>query len=150
MVTHINGKSNLALPAEDGQDRRRHPRLRLSYFLRLFRPGYSEGIETKTEDLSCDGFYCISDRPVLPDEVIECELRIPGEQASDSTGADLVLRGRAQVVRVVPDELEPRFGVACRLEGYTVDQHSTDLAHIARLHTDEATDEPIIQILQRG
>jgi hypothetical protein len=80
---------------------------------------------------------------------MECELLIPGEQASDPTGADLVLRGRAEVVRVVPDELEPRFGVACRLEGYTVDRHNTDLAHLARSQNDEATDEPIIHSLQR-
>ena|ERR1700733_11522123 len=114
------------MPPEDGQDRRRHPRLPLSYLLRLFRPGYSEGIETKTEDLSCDGFYCISDHPVLPNERIECELRIPGEYVSHSKESDLVLRCQAEVVRVVPDELAPRYGVACRLEGYTLDGLITD------------------------
>jgi len=106
-------------------ERRRHPRLRLSYLLRLFRPGNSTGIETTTEDLSCDGFYCISDHPVQPHERIECELLIPSEQLGESTEPDLVLRCRAEVVRVVPDRLAPRFGVACRLEDYTINRNLT-------------------------
>jgi hypothetical protein len=106
-------------------ERRRHPRLRLSYLLRLFRPGNSAGIETTTEDLSCDGFYCISDHPVQPHELIECELLIPSEQLGESSEPDLVLRCRAEVVRVVPDRLAPRFGVACRLEDYTINRNLT-------------------------
>jgi hypothetical protein len=104
-------------------ERRRHPRLRLSYLLRLFRPGQSAKIETTTEDLSCDGFYCISDHPVQPHERIECELLIPSEQLGESSEPDLVLRCRAEVVRVVPDRLAPRFGVACRLEDYTINRN---------------------------
>src|ERR1700722_14758943 len=84
-------------------ERRRHPRLRLSYLLRLFRPGYAAGIEPTTEDLSCDGFYCISDHPVAPHEMSECELLIPSDQTGDAWESDLVLRCRAEVVRVVPD-----------------------------------------------
>jgi hypothetical protein len=65
-----------------------------------------------TEDVSCDGFYCILDRPILHHERIECELLIPG----DPWASDLVLSYRAEVVRITKDPLEPRFGVACRLE----------------------------------
>jgi hypothetical protein len=110
-----------AVPAEAGPERRRHPRLRLSYLLRLFRPGQPVAIEIKTEDLSCDGFYCISDRPVLLHERIECELLIPGEPRE----SDLVLCCRAEVVRVTEDPLELRFGVACRFEAYTVNRNIT-------------------------
>jgi hypothetical protein len=118
----VSGQSLLRQPgvaAEAAPERRHHPRLRLSYRLRLFRPGQSVGIETKTEDLSCDGFYCISDRPILRHERIECELLIPGEPGD----SDLVLRCRAEVVRVTKEPLEPRFGVACRLEAYTVNHN---------------------------
>src|SRR5579871_1053031 len=104
-------------------ERRRHPRLRLSYLLRLFRPGNTAGIETTTQDLSCGGFYCISDHPVQPHEQIECELLIPSEQLGESSEPDLVLRCRAEVVRVVEDRLAPRFGVACRLEDYTINRN---------------------------
>ena len=104
-------------------DRRRHPRVRLSYLLRLFQHGHSAGIETQTEDLSCGGFYCILDHPVLPNEKIECELLIPGELPGDPWDSDLVLRCRAEVVRVDPDPLASTFGVACRLEAYTVNRN---------------------------
>jgi hypothetical protein len=112
-----------AMRTDGGIDRRRHPRLRLSYLLRLLRPGHSTGIQTQTEDLSCDGFYCIADHPVLPQEMVECELLIPGELAGDPLESGLVLRCRAEVVRVVPDPLAPRFGIACRLEAYTVNRN---------------------------
>ena len=75
-----------AMRTDGGIDRRRHPRLRLSYLLRLLRPGHSTGIQTQTEDLSCDGFYCIADHPVLPQEMVECELLIPGELAGRPSG----------------------------------------------------------------
>jgi PilZ domain-containing protein len=113
----------LAVPTDGGTDRRRHPRVRLSYLLRLFRPGDSAGIETQTEDLSCDGFDCILDQPILPHERIECELLIPGEWAGDPRQSDLVLRCRAEVVRVVPDPVRPMFRAACRIEGYTVNRN---------------------------
>lgn len=109
------------VPAEAGQERRRRPRLPLSYLLRLFRPGQPVGIEIKTEDLSCDGFYCMSDRPVPLHERIECELLIPGEAAE----SDLVLRCRAEVVRVTKNPFEQKFGVACRLEAYAVNRSIT-------------------------
>jgi len=111
------------MPTDGRTNRRRYPRVRLSYLLRLFRPGQSAGIETQTEDLSCEGFYCISEHHILAHERIECELLIPGEQAGDPWESDLVLRCREQVVRVVPDPLELTFGVACRLEGYTVNRN---------------------------
>src|SRR5579862_348276 len=109
--------------ADGGTDRRRHPRLRLSYVLRLFRPEHSARIETQTEDLSSDGFYCISTQAILPHEMVECELLIPAEPAGDARESDLVLRCRAQVVRVVPDPLARTFGVACRLEAYTFNRN---------------------------
>lgn len=116
---------NTAMPTHSRADRRRHPRVRLCYLLRLFRAGHSVGIKTQTEDLSCDGFYCISDRPILPNERIECELLIPGgERPGDPWDSDLVLRCRAEVVRVVSDPPDSTFGVACRLEGYTLNRKS--------------------------
>src|SRR5579863_1485540 len=108
----------LMMKSSSVMERRRHPRLRLSYLLRLFRPG------TTAQGLSCDGFYCISDHPVQPHERIECELLIPSEQLGESSEPDLVLRCRAEVVRVVADRLAPRFGVACRLEDYTINRNS--------------------------
>jgi hypothetical protein len=117
---------NMLLPktvTEDAPDRRRRPRLRLAYPVRLRHLGDEEPVETKTEDLSCEGFFCISDHLFSPHETVECELVIPsGEPCQPVPEHDIVLRCRAEVVRVVPAGPGGMFGVACRLADYFIDQ----------------------------
>jgi hypothetical protein len=103
-----------------GLDRRDRPRLKLAFPLVLFRSGEADRIETKTEDVSCDSFFCVSDRPFSPDDRLECELLIPGDKLSSVPENDLHVRCRARVVRVVANGLHRGFGVACRLEDYTI------------------------------
>src|SRR5579863_5200999 len=83
-------------------DRRRRPRLRLAYPLRLHRPGETSRIETKTLNISCEGFFCITDRIFSPRETLECELVILGEELRQPLEHNIILRCRAEVVRVVP------------------------------------------------
>jgi hypothetical protein len=110
----------------DLTDRRRRPRLRLAYSVRLFRPGQTMRVETKTEDVSCEGFFCITDRAFVPHETLECELVIPGEQPERRVEQEMVLHCKAEVVRVVPQLGAPQlgniaYGVAIRLGDYTID-----------------------------
>jgi hypothetical protein len=101
-------------------DRRRRPRLRLAYPLRIHIPEESTCVETKTEDLSCEGFSFISERSFSLHQVLECELVIPGEEVGRPIGRNLVLRGRAQVVRVVTKGHAGTFGLACQLKDYAI------------------------------
>jgi hypothetical protein len=103
----------------DVPDRRSRPRLRLSYPLFLFRLGEASGIETRTEDISCEGFFCISESPFALHEMVECELVIPAGEPRNPTDRDLLMRCRAHVIRVVRQR-SSGFGVACRLEDYTL------------------------------
>ncbi len=112
-----------------GPDRRCHPRLRLALPLVLFRPGEAGRIETKTEDISCDSFYCFSDRSFSPDDRLECELLIPGDEMSSVPEDDLFLRCQVQVVRVVAKG-QLGFGVACRLEDYTICRSAKELTRL--------------------
>jgi hypothetical protein len=91
--------------AGEALDRRRRPRLRLAYSLRLRRPGATAAVETTTEDISCEGFYCISPLPFAPDEKLECELVIPTEEPGHPLDL-VVLRCRARVIRVVKHKQE--------------------------------------------
>ena len=111
---------NRVVITDDERDRRRRPRLRLAYSLRLRRTGETTEVIARTEDINCDGFYCIAQRPFLPREWLECELVIPGDELGFPSGTGLVLRCRAEVVRIVPVGLKSEFGLACRLEDYTV------------------------------
>jgi hypothetical protein len=104
----------------DLQDRRRRPRLRLAYPLRLSRRGETSQIEAKTQDISCEGFFCITDRILFPLETLECELVIPCDEARRPLEHRMFLRCRAEVVRVVPQAYESAFGVACRIADYTI------------------------------
>jgi hypothetical protein len=103
-----------------GPDRRFRPRLRLALPLVLFQSGETERIQTTTEDVSCDSFYFVSDHPFSPDDRLECELLIPGDDLSSVPEDDLCLRCGVRVVRVEERGPQLGFGVACKLEDYNV------------------------------
>ena len=103
----------------DSPDRRRRPRLRLAYSVRLQRPGEATSTDTKTEDVSCEGFFFLTDRRFSPRESLDCELVIPGEDPDWMAEHGIVLRCRVEVVRVVP-QADESYGVACRLSDYSV------------------------------
>lgn len=104
-------------------DRRCRPRVRLALPVVLFRSD-AERIETRTEDVSCDSFYCISDHTFTLGDRLECELLIPGDELSSVPADDLLLRCRVRIVRVVAQGFQRGFGVACRLEDYSIGRHA--------------------------
>jgi hypothetical protein len=99
-------------------ERRNSTRLKLTSAVRIHRRGELQAVETVTEDLSSEGFYCISERPFSPHEWLECELTISSAQPSAPLDKGLVLRCTAEVVRLLP--AGPRFGLACRFENYSL------------------------------
>jgi hypothetical protein len=57
-----------------------------------------------------------------PHETLECELVIPSDEPGRLVEHDMVLRCRAEVVRVAPRGPGGSFGVACRFADYTIDR----------------------------
>jgi hypothetical protein len=110
-------------PRADTLERRRRTRLKLTYPVRIRRPGESKGVETQTEDLSCEGFYCISERPFSPQEWLECELVVFGGGCGSPGEKDLILSFMAEVLRVIP--AEKGFGLACRFGNYPLGRKAT-------------------------
>ena len=106
----------------DAPDRRRRPRLKLAYPLRLFRPGKGSRIDTKTEDISCEGFFCITGSLLSPNEQLECELVIPAGHNGWVHDEPIVRRCRVEVVRVERQKENLFFGVACRVADYTIER----------------------------
>src|SRR5271155_843174 len=99
-------------------NRRRVTRFELTYRVLLSRPGEAFVVVTNTANVSCNGFYCISERPFLPHEKLECELAIPLGRPGDPLTNDLIMHAAVEVVRVMPIGIGKSFGLACRLEGY--------------------------------
>lgn len=93
--------------------------------MRLQRSGESTATETKTEDVSCEGFFFITNRKLSPQETLVCELVIPGEDSDWPAEHGIVLRCRAEVVRVVA-RADESYGVACRVADYTVAHSATE------------------------
>lgn len=101
-------------------ERRRRPRLRLACPVRLHRTGETSWIETKTEDISCEGFYCVTGQVFSIPETLECELVIPSGELG-TQDHEMVLRCRAEVVRIEPQADNKAYGIACRLMDYNLD-----------------------------
>jgi PilZ domain len=105
-------------------DRRGRQRLKLPYAVVLHRLGEVSGVKTTIEDISSDGFYCLSAQPFSPNEKLHCEIVIPNQDSASSTEGSLLLRCRAEVVRVMADGRTPGYGLACRLQHYTIVRQS--------------------------
>jgi len=97
-------------------ERRKRERTTVHWFLRLFRNGEKNPVDTVTRNLSSGGFYCFSSVAFLPGESIRCILHLPSH--STINGRTLALQCRAHVLRVEAVEGEGNFGIACRIEDY--------------------------------
>lgn len=105
----------------EAPERRRRPRLMLAYPVRLFRIGYGSRVETKTVNISCEGFFCITKSVFSPREKLDCELVLASDNDRLADEA-IVLHCRAEVVRVVRQNENSTFGLACRVADYTVER----------------------------
>jgi hypothetical protein len=108
-------------PAEhcESGERRKYPRVPLHWTLNLACIHFSHPFRTITRDISRDGFYCLLDQPLVPGELVECDIVVPAHRSQDPD--DVVhLRCHARVVRVEEIAAGIAFGVACRMEDYRV------------------------------
>ncbi len=99
------------------QERRRRVRVQVHWPVYFWGGRFSEVIESVTQDLSCDGFYCLSKVPFIPGETLNCHIKMPPHQRSGQE-PPRVLDCRIRVVRIEPRSSEGYFGVGCRMEEY--------------------------------
>lgn len=96
------------------KERRRRLRVSVRWEIR-FCAGAETLISTATENLSSDGFYCISDVPVATGDH-HCVIVIPAHIPNEPAQA-LYLHCDVEVLR---SDAQPgqRFGIAGRIRGY--------------------------------
>jgi hypothetical protein len=85
----------------------------------LFRDAPAAVVDTVTENLSSDGFYCLTAVPFVPGDIRFCTLTAPACDPEDSRGMILV-ECRVRVVRVQALSERGLFGMGCRIEDYHV------------------------------
>jgi len=104
-------------------ERRKTNRVGLHWHLRL-SGGTIDSIQTRTENISSQGFYCILAHPLIPGEALDCELSIP---SYGSVGVTRSLVCKAEVIRVESRGAEPGFGVGCRIVDFTLARNRSSL-----------------------
>lgn len=106
------------------RERRSRPRVRLCCPVRLIRPGRNQSLQSITEDLSCEGFYCRTEERFSLDETLECELLLPN--LLNRKGGCTRIQCEVRVIRVVEDPLGLHHGVGCRVSRYKVSREGSD------------------------
>jgi hypothetical protein len=110
LAVAIGGSESLPL------NRRKRARLRVQWRLQ-FRADGRAAVETVTQDLSSEGFYCVVGTPFVPGEVRECILQVPAWDPEDESRS-VPVPCQVRVVRVEGLAETGLYGVACRVENY--------------------------------
>jgi hypothetical protein len=105
-------------------ERRLCRRLSLQWRLRLWSAVIGT-VETRTENLSSRGFYCILDTPPVPGDIVTCDIAIPNYSAPGRGISSIACQ--AEVIRVEAMGTEPGFGVACRILDFTLGKHGVSV-----------------------
>jgi hypothetical protein len=109
-----HGNPDIAEPAP--VERRRRTRARVHWPVLLFPRQQGENtVETITQNLSSQGFYCLSSVHFSVGEWLLCTLQV---LTNDPGGRKSRLECRAQVVRVEHNAADGQYGIACRTGDY--------------------------------
>ncbi len=101
-----------------GRERRNRPRAPLRWPVRISGADGGTALETRTENLSPEGFYCLVSEAIMPGQRIECMLELPSHgREGEST---VFLRCQARVIRVETADVPEKFGIGCRIDQYSV------------------------------
>ncbi len=116
-AAHPAGTSSDFRESMPNTERRLYRRLGLRWRLRLSSAAIGT-VETRTENLSSRGFYCILESPLVPGDVVSCDITIPNYGAPDRGSSMIVCQ--AEVIRVEAVGADPGFGVACRILDFSL------------------------------
>src|SRR5690349_14384259 len=97
------------------EERRKRKRVALHWPVRLFRNPETQSVESTTENLTSNGFYCVSKEPFELGERLECVIAIPAGSFGYSN-SPICLQCRVRVTRV--ESQGETFGLGCYIEDY--------------------------------
>jgi hypothetical protein len=97
------------------QERRKRKRIALHWPVYLYREQSAQSFESTTENLTSNGFYCVSKEPFELGEQLQCVIAIPAGTFGYSE-APIRLQCRVKVMRV--ENQSENFGLGCYIEDY--------------------------------
>jgi len=101
-----------------GSDRRCRVRVALSLPVYLLRDTDIHPVESKTINVSSEGFYCLVGQPFSPGEALTCVISVPAcDQEDPEYFISLECHSRVLRIERVDDDA---YGMACCIEDYKV------------------------------
>ncbi|HXA06696.1 MAG TPA: PilZ domain-containing protein [Bryobacteraceae bacterium] len=97
------------------QERRKRNRIALHWPVYLRRDPSATPVESRTENLTSNGFYCLAKEPFQLGEQLECTIAIPAG-AFGYSESSIRLQCRVKVMRV--ENQSENFGLGCYIEDY--------------------------------
>src|SRR5258708_13413678 len=97
------------------EERRKRTRIALHGPVGVFREPDTPSVESTTENLTSNGFYCVSREPFQLGERLECIIAIPAGSFGYAE-SPIRLQCRVRVTRI--EDQGERFGLACYIEDY--------------------------------
>ena len=110
------------------EERRKRKRIALHWPVRLFRDPAAPLIESTTENLTSNGFYCVSSEPFTLGERLECIIAIPAGSFGYAE-SPIRLQCRVRVTRI--EDQADGFGLGCYIEDYDLLTRGPAMAHSA-------------------
>lgn len=116
---NLNWGNSSGLAHPEGTELRGKNRVPLRCGVFLWRPSEGTLVRTETQDVSSDGFSCLSSEPFLPGDDLRARLEIPCGEKGESD-ISLVVDCHIEVLRTIANGTEQLFGLACRVNDYHV------------------------------
>jgi len=98
-------------------NRRKRTRAQLHWPLSFPLTGTTETVQTMTQDLSSDGFYCIANARFVPGEARHCTLLVPTYHPGGENSPLHVLC-KVRIIRVEVTGERGFYGVGCQIMDY--------------------------------
>jgi hypothetical protein len=98
-------------------NRRKRTRAQLHWPLSFPLTGTTETVQTITQDLSSDGFYCIANARFVPGEARHCTLLVPTHRPGGENSPLHVLC-KVRIIRVEVTGERGFYGVGCQIIDY--------------------------------
>ena len=108
------------------EERRKRKRVALRWPVRLFRDPATPSVESTTENLTSNGFYCVSRESFHLGERLECIIAIPAGSFGYAE-SPIRLQCRVRVTRI--EDQGEGFGLGCYIEDYDLLTAARALSH---------------------
>jgi hypothetical protein len=110
------------LPCDATNERRKRRRVDLHYPIYIAKNAETDFAKCSTKNLSSSGFYCFSNEAFTAGEWLHCTILFPDTR--DVSGS-FALECTVEVLRVELLESGRSFGLACRIQDYSVVPQAT-------------------------